>query len=333
MLLIVRSKSGLLKLVLGIASLAGCLAASEIEVAKQKIPVGATIETYPQRRPDGQIVSVPAVASGQLAGASGTGVAFVFVRNGLLGLRVVISGQRELDAPLPGTFVQTIEGFGSPIVVTQLVPSPQADILVASSEGASAGSYLSVYRVGNGGLVDLVGVPVGGSSFAVDCQAGQPCRILAWGKWTDHSSAWVRVYGWNGRAYVPDESDAEEYARRKLVSLAEVASGTTKLPVFTRVSIARVAIDEYVYRKDYENAANLCEVALGRLNDRELSAPREFVNVPKRNDAQLTIDIETGKAQLHDLLGNAYQLMGRASDAMAQFEESVKIRQSAVPKN
>jgi len=35
---------------------------------------------------------------------------------------------------------------------------------------------------------------------------------------------------------------------------------------------------------------------------------------------RLTIDIETGKAQLHDLLGNAYQLMGRASDAMAQFE-------------
>ena len=155
MLPIVRSKSKMLKLVLGIASLAGCVEAGEIEVAKQNIPVGATIETYPQGRPDGQLGAMPVVASGQLDGASGTGVAFVFVRNGLLGLRVVIGGQRELDAPLPGTFVQTIEGFGRPIVVTQLVPNYHADILVASSEGASAGSYLSVYRVVNGTLVDL----------------------------------------------------------------------------------------------------------------------------------------------------------------------------------
>ena len=80
---------------------------------------------------------------------------------------------------------------------------------------------------------------------------------------------------------MPDESDAEEYAKRKLVSLAEIASGKTKLPVFTRVSIARVAIDEFVYRKDYESAANLCRVTLQRLNDRESNAPRGSVKVPR----------------------------------------------------
>ncbi len=167
---------------------------------------------------------------------------------------------------LPGTFIRTIANAGSGMAIMSLVPAMAPMILVATSEGASVGSYLSIYAVRYRSLQDLAGVSIEGSSLEVVCAEGkQPCRLLAWGKWTDETNATISVYEWNGWAFVRDDAAVNSYVENKLAALSREASlsrgnlDSRRLYPGMRVSIGRLVVARYLTLHESGAAMNAAD--------------------------------------------------------------------------
>lgn len=124
-------------LVIGAFSLSASENGESISMARRHIPSGAILQEFTQRQDDGVSRTVPAIASSD----SGT-VAFLFRRNSLLGLSVVLNDGVAGEARVPGVFGQN----GNPVWIRTLIPEQGPQILVSTSKGASVGSYLKRFR-------------------------------------------------------------------------------------------------------------------------------------------------------------------------------------------
>lgn len=143
------------------------------------------------------------------------------------------------------------------------------------------------------------------------CAGGKSCKLLAWGKWTDHNSSWVHVYIWNGQSFAQNDADAEGFLVKRLAELSMAATTEQPMPVFARVATARGAAEEYAMRHDYTQASDLYSAVLKRLDSSAESQRAEA---------------ERGKAEVHRLLDRMLQSMGRDSEARAQFSQAEAIK-------
>jgi len=301
--------------------------------AVRYLPSGATFARVPHLGSDGGTTVDPVVASGSATRWGGRDLAFVYEAAGKLALRVVTTsaGQpKEFEARLPGSFVSGSDSFPNGLLLKDVTGAGVQQMLVVTSEGASLGSFLSVFSVGSHDLDNLVrGGTIAGYGFDLDCAAGRPCRVLAGGKWTDAAGAWVQVYEWLGTAFVETDKDADRYFSARLVKLAAAASEQAALPVPARVHMAELAATLYQNRHEYDQAIELCQAVLSRLENPASSAERPGVVVPGTGrQPPLRSDISLGEADLHDLLGNAFGSAGRAADAQAEYRLAQDLRNS-----
>jgi hypothetical protein len=252
-------------LVMGLGDVA-ITAASDIELAKKYVPQGAVLETFKKPAQDRNSEALPVVVSGQIDPFSESVLC-----------RAMTNEKATLDTILPGKYAQTIGEGALPIVIKRLVRNLPPMILVGTSDSASVGSYLDVFEVRDT-IRNLAGGPIEGSSFSIGCSGTDACRLLAWGKWSDHGSAWVNVWSWNGRTYVRTGAEAEKYMDRKLGELGDEASSGKQLPVYLRVAVARLAAEEYTVRRDCEKALSLSRNVLSRAgrSDAEFAADKRF---------------------------------------------------------
>lgn len=129
----------------------------ENEAAKF-LPSGATFAREPQFRLGGGTTMDSVVAAGSIARWGGRDLAFVYQTAGNLVLRVVIANPgppKEFDARLPGSFVSGSSSFPG-LLLKDVTGGGVQQVLVQTSEGASVGTYLSVFSLGSEGLNNLV---------------------------------------------------------------------------------------------------------------------------------------------------------------------------------
>ncbi len=322
-------RSRVLKLVwttLFLGSVTALIAGSPEDEAARYLPRGAEFAREARVLPDGKTEMEPAIVAGIIARRGSRDLAFVYRTVGGLMLRVVTDGggrHEEFEAQLPGTYVGGKESFPG-LFLKDLTGVGLGQVFVQTAEGASAGSYLSVFALGRDGLHNLVGEgAIGAFDFDLDCAMSAPCRIVASGKWTDPSGAWIRVYAWNG-ATLSETADSGLYVSRRLAKVAAEASAAEPQPVAYRVHLAKLAATLYQTRHEYDKATDLCRNVLSKLDDQGNSVEPGGTQRP----ASLETDIRLGKADLHDLLGEVFDSAGRPSEAQAERRLAEDLRKA-----
>jgi len=163
----------------------------------------------------------------------------------------------------------------------------------------------------------------------IDCEGSNPCRIVAYGKWTDHVTSWVRVYEWMGAAFMHTGRYDEKYFSIRLAQVAQSAWAADVVPVNTRVSVAKHAVNEYLARFDYKSAIEICNGVLLWLSDTSKSSQRFPATQRDRWEALFESDVREGKALMHDLLGKSYEGAGLQADAEREYKIAQELRSRA----
>lgn len=275
-----------------------------IEIATTATPPGGAIVTIPSvsegvQRPE------PAVVEGVLAHGGVTDVAFVFKRGDHLTLRIVPSSKTgfAIDAPLPGIILQPWTNSPIGIAVKSLVPNLGPMIIVASSEGASAGTYLSVFAFDGRELMNVASSAIGGFAFRIECaDVDRACRIIAYGKWVDASSMQIDVYEWSGKSFVQTDTNVDVYKRQKLTELTERVSGPSPMSANARLLSLKLIAQQLSDARQFDAAIDVASRVLNRLHD------------------------QSSKAAVHDLMGSLYRQMGDTQRAQSEFSVAEALR-------
>lgn len=289
------------------------------EEAVKRLPVGATLVKMRVSAPNGVTTSEPAVATGALTAAGSRDIAFAYERMGALYLRVAKLDSATapgVDVPLPGSFViPVVPGSTDAVVLRDPTGDGIQQVLIGTSNGASAGSYLNIWSFEGGSARELTLGTLGASGFDLDCERQGACRILAYGRWVNVETSTVGVYEWLGRSWFQTDSHKDEYVLRKISQVAGWATSTNRASVPSRVSYMEQAVEMYWKSRDYKAAVETCQAVLHRLDDPAMSEPRRIVG----GEELIASDLAAGRARVHFLLGQSYEAMGLSSDAQAEY--------------
>ncbi len=274
------------------------------------------------------------MSSEPVAYETAKGLLFVYKRASALVLRQVGRDPNSAqDVPLPGDFVARLDLAADGILVRSLGEDGASQIIVVTSNGASAGSYLNVMEATRGGLVDATrGGPIGGSSFRLDCAPKGGCRVIAYGKWTELSNCSVSTYDWVGASLVETDADVAKYTLSRTVELANTSKSPEPMPVFLRVAVTSVAVSKYLDQHLPSEAIQLCGGVLQLLDDPSRSIRRTSAIPPPLQDEQFAADLRRGKGMIHNLLGASYEASGSRSQADAEFRKAGEMGAQAARK-
>jgi hypothetical protein len=304
-----------LLLIASAKSLSGSIEA-EIE---QHVPTGAVVARLPQHDTGGEVKKVAVAASGPIARSVSEDIAFVYERAGSLTLRVVTrtpASTAEYDATLPGTFVSNPAAIPMGISLQSVTGRGGRLIFVCTSDGASSGLYLTVLSLEPDGLANAVrGDMIGGHDFKFEHEARRQFRIVSYGKWTDRASSWVRVHEWLGTVFVETGKDAKEHFLKRLSDLAASATADVPMPAPFRTHLATLAVNLYLGENDSARAIQLCEAVLERLTDPLKARARNTGATEPQRSVELQLDLRTSAAELHDMLAQSYDAVGRHAEA------------------
>jgi len=294
--------------------------------ASRHLPAGAVLASVPKRGGDGSEPSEPAAISAWLGRQV---IALVYRQSGNLTLRVVPTngpGGSAIDVALPGNFLANFDGSTGGLLARDVLGSGSNQIVVVSSDGASAGSYLNVFALDDRSVVNVVhDPPIAGYGFELDCRRGSPCKIISYGKWVDHGSSTVDVYEKVGNSIVETDS-AGEYYDKKLAALADSAVSGDGLPVFRRVKLADQVAVEYVAQYRFESAIDVCNKVLALLGDPSKSVPRSVRSTISAQDPTLESDIREGTALVHEIMARIYSAENAPDEAAKQLSLAQAIR-------
>jgi hypothetical protein len=300
---------------------------AETEALKH-LPLDASIARVPRAAG-----AVPA-SSEPVAYETPMGLLFVYKKAGSLFLRQVgRAGEAPPDVSLPGEFVARMDSTADGILVQKIASTGESQVIVVTSDGASAGSYFNVLEQTRGLLTDATrGNPIGGASFALDCGLGGGCRVIAYGKWTELSNCWVRTYDWLGASLAETDSDSPKYALSRTAVLKNRSASLDAMPVFERVAVTFLAVRKYLDQRLPSEAVQLCGRVLDLLDDPSRSIKRTPAIPSPMQEEQFAEDIRRGKGLVHNLLGESYEASGSAAQAGAEFRKAAELGARAARK-
>jgi hypothetical protein len=272
----------------------------------------------------------PVVASGPIFSSKSQDLAFVYKRADRLFLRVVAGGTSpivELDAPLPGTYCAGDPSLPA-ISLKDLTGRGRDQILVPTSDGAtSLGIYLNIFGIESGQLKNMVSKGViGGHDVELECAQNRPCRIVAYGRWTDAGTSAVGVYEWLGTQFVRTDKDAETYFMARLRALAESASSEQPKTMSQRANDAIQAASLFLEHHQPEAAIALCKEVLSRLEDPTKTVRRKNGIDPSKIDEVFGSDLKRGMSAVHELLGKSYESTGHHREAQVEYDLAGKLK-------
>ncbi len=116
------------------------------------------------------------------------------------------------------------------------------------------------------------------------------------------------IYKWNGKAYkLANELFPRFYDKHIEEQKAKIYS-TEPLPPSWRALWCSLAVQGYIYQKDYEGAISLCQRTMGLIAD-----------LPPNSDKIEAV------SDIHVLLGDVYTVMGEIAKAAAEYEAALKL--------
>lgn len=315
--------------------IAGLLCAILIAICSAKLYGADDVQAEALRHLplDGVLARLPGlpsrglVPSESVAYETPAGLLFVYKRAGALFLRQISQRSKPApDVPLLGGFVARMDPMANGIIVRTIGRGNVHQVIVMTSDGASAGSYLNAFEDASGPLVDATrGGPIGGSSFRLDCVPEAGCRVVAYGKWTDITNCWVRTYDWTGVALIETDTDAARYTLSRTEELANTSKSSDPMPVFLRAADTSVAVAKYLDQHLPLAAIQLCKDVLQLLNDPSRSIKRTAATPESFQDEQFTEDLRRGTAIIHNLLGKSYEASGSPIQADTEFRLAAEL--------
>ncbi len=234
---------------------------------------------------------------------------------------------RTWQIPVPGTYLWSKDG-SSGLQLRDLAGDGRECVIVISSDGASLGAYLRVFRFKDGAL-ELISPPnAGGYDFAFEPN-GKGEEIVSYGKWTEEKLANVSVLVWDGTKLMSDPERAKAIFQQWMASLSQEVTGGEPMTALLRVTRAKIVLTWLMENRDYYAALSLCDALLDAINNNYLTMPaaRPQKEVESLTGAQRADLAQTERLQalsaVHMMLSQIYEKLGQLAKSQ---EERVAAR-------